>query len=105
MLGFWVAVTAQKMAKRVAGGRWQASRYGCALPLRLQKARAFFPTFGDEELVSFTPNGRVELITEGITKIEICDTSNQKSYAFSESSDLRQTRAFRTPSRYIKRRG
>ena len=29
--------------------------YGGALPLRLQKERAFFPTFGDEERLSFFP--------------------------------------------------
>jgi hypothetical protein len=27
--------------------------YGGALPLRLQKERAFFPTFGDEERLAF----------------------------------------------------
>ncbi len=33
--------------------RWKADGrpavYGCALPLRLEKGRPFFPTFGDEE--------------------------------------------------------
>jgi len=37
--------------------RWRADGrpavYGCALPLRLQKERPFFPTFGDEERESF----------------------------------------------------
>ena len=30
--------------------------YGGALPLRLQKERAFFPTFGDEERLAFLPS-------------------------------------------------
>ncbi len=28
---------------------------GCASPLRIQKERPFFPTFGDEERLSFFP--------------------------------------------------
>ncbi len=40
--------------------RWRADGrpavYGCALPLRLQKERPFFPTFGDEERELFLPS-------------------------------------------------
>ena len=58
-LGEIEQITGAAREKRGEVWRWRADGrpavYGCALPLRLQKERPFFPTFGDEERESFLP--------------------------------------------------
>ncbi len=50
-------ITGAAREKKGEVWRWRADGrpavYGCALPLRLQKERPFFPTFGDKERKSF----------------------------------------------------